>query len=199
MGRCPAQPKCGLTCFATVVFRNFPGFLPGRSQVVLPLAMPFCMNRWEENAPWVWSPQGSRHEACLGYRIQGASSVHGLVSMSSEDWRAKKGRFDVWTVRTWPHQESSNRAKLSRDHELNEFWQIFVNDRPVRREATQTQTFAQSRSVFSYAMTVMDKIDGWEEEWMGSRFAACMWIYTKAVLCGGQESAQERLLKATCS
>ena len=30
-------------------------------------------------------------------------------------------------------------------------------------------------------MTVMDKISGWEDEekWVGSKFAACMWIYTK--------------------
>ena len=43
-------------------------------------------------------------------------------------------------------------------------------------------------------MTVMDKIEGWEEEeWVGSRCAACMRIYTKAVLCDGQESTQEYL------
>ena len=41
-----------------------------------------------------------------------------------------------------------------------------------------THTFAQSKSVFSYAMTVMDKFECWEEEekWVGSRFVACMWI-----------------------
>ena len=33
-------------------------------------------------------------------------------------------------------------------------------------------------------MTVMDKIYGWidEEKWVGSKFTACMWIYTKGVL-----------------
>ena len=78
---------------------------------------------------------------------------------------------------------------------LREFWQIFVEDRLVRREAIHTHTHAQSKSVFSYAMAVMDKIEGWEEEeaWVGSRFAACMWIYTEAVLCDGQESPQEYL------
>ena len=36
-------------------------------------------------------------------------------------------------------------------------------------------------------MTVMDKVEGWnEEEWVGSEFAASMWIYTKAVLCDGR-------------
>ena len=42
----------------------------------------------------------------------------------------------------------------------------------------------------SYAMTVMDKICGRREyqQWMGSLFAACMWIYTKAVLCVEHDS-----------
>ena len=48
----------------------------------------------------------------------------------------------------------------------------------------------------------MDEIQGWEEEetygW-GSRFAACMWIYTKAVLCDGQESTQEYLRRRLIS
>ena len=36
-------------------------------------------------------------------------------------------------------------------------------------------------------MTVMDKVEGWtEEKWVGSKFAACMWIYTEAVLCDGR-------------
>ena len=44
-------------------------------------------------------------------------------------------------------------------------------------------------------MPVMDKIGRWveEETWVGSRFAACMWIYTKAVLGDGQENTQEYL------
>ena len=40
----------------------------------------------------------------------------------------------------------------------------------------------------------MDKVEGWkEEEWVGSRFAGCMWIYTEAVLCDGQGPTQEEL------
>ena len=56
--------------------------------------------------------------------------------------------------------------------------------RQTRPQRGHTYTsFAQSKSVFSYAMTVMDKIEGWEEEkWWSSRFAACMWIVTNAVL-----------------
>ena len=38
-------------------------------------------------------------------------------------------------------------------------------------------------------MTVMDKIDGWEDEenWVGSKIAACTWIYTETVPCDGQD------------
>ena len=40
----------------------------------------------------------------------------------------------------------------------------------------------------------MDKVEGWiDEEWVGSNFAACMWLYTNAVLCDGQAPTQEDL------
>ena len=55
----------------------------------------------------------------------------------------------------------------------------------------------QTKSVFSYAMAVMDKIEGWEEEgkWVGSRFAAFMWIYTTAAIWNGQENPQEYFMQ----
>ena len=42
-------------------------------------------------------------------------------------------------------------------------------------------------------MTVMDKIGRLEDEdwWVGSKFAACMWIYTKRVSTGGQDRTPE--------
>ena len=41
--------------------------------------------------------------------------------------------------------------------------------------------------LFSFAMELMDKVEGWnEEKWVGSNFVACLWIYTKAVLCDGR-------------
>ena len=42
----------------------------------------------------------------------------------------------------------------------------------------------------------MDKIEGWEEEdGVGSRFAACMWIHSKAVICDRHENTQEYLMQ----
>ena len=45
-------------------------------------------------------------------------------------------------------------------------------DRSVTRDATDLQVNVQPKAVFSYAMTVMDKICGWgeEEKWVGSLF-----------------------------
>ena len=60
-------------------------------------------------------------------------------------------------------------------------WAAFVDDRPFRSDACYKHANVQSKAVFSYAMTVMDKICGWEDEekWVCSNFAACTWIHTK--------------------
>ena len=53
-----------------------------------------------------------------------------------------------------------------------------VDDRPFGWDSTNRQVNVQSKAVFSHAMTLTDKIRGWEDEesWVGSKFAACMWI-----------------------
>ena len=83
-------------------------------------------------------------------------------------------------------------TKYTREYVLSELWQIFVEDSLVRREALHTHMDAQSKSVFYHAMTVVDKIEEREEEetLVGSRFAACMWIYIEVVLSDGQEVTQ---------
>ena len=49
------------------------------------------------------------------------------------------------------------------------------------------------KPVFSSTMVVMDKIHGWtdEEKWVGSRFEACMWLYTKMVLSAWRKPTPE--------
>ena len=71
------------------------------------------------------------------------------------------------------------RAKFSREYVSKQFWQFFVDDGVDLDNAIQT------KAEFSYAIAVMDKI---EESLVGSRFAASMWIYTKAVTCNGQDN-----------
>ena len=47
------------------------------------------------------------------------------------------------------------------EHVLRQFWQTFVDDRFDLENAIQTN------AEFSYALTVMDKIGGWEAEKLG--------------------------------
>ena len=71
-----------------------------------------------------------------------------------------------------------------REYTQREFWLIFVDDRPFGADALFRHVHVQYKFVFSYAMTLMDKFRGWEheEQRVGSKFAACMWIYTKKAL-----------------
>ena len=89
--------------------------------------------------------------------------------------------------RAWTEYEHSPRAMQMREYTLKEFWEIFVDDRPFGADAIFRQVNVQSKAVFSCAMTLMDKIRGWEDEerWVGSTFTACMWIYTEEALTRG--------------
>ena len=80
-----------------------------------------------------------------------------------------------------------------REYALWEFWEIFVDDRPCCRDPCFKHANVQSKAVFSYAITVMDKICGWEDEekCVGSKFAECMWVYIKGVLTGWQKPTPE--------
>ena len=75
-----------------------------------------------------------------------------------------------------------------REHALREFWEIFVDDKPFYRDACFKHANVQPKAVFSFTMTRMDAIYGWEDEEkrVGSIFAACLWIYTKELLTRGQ-------------
>ena len=60
---------------------------------------------------------------------------------------------------------------------LRQFWQSSVEDK------FDVENPIQTKAEFSFAIAVMDKIGGSEEvNWVGSRFAASMWIFTKAVI-----------------
>ena len=69
-----------------------------------------------------------------------------------------------------------------------------MDGRLFYREFSCKHANVQPKAVFSYAMAVMDEISGWEDEekvGVGSKFAACMWIYTKRTLTGGQDPNPE--------
>ena len=61
-----------------------------------------------------------------------------------------------------------------------------------------TANLIPTKADFSCGMAVMDKVTGWREGWemndeepessgIGGELAACMWIYSKAVLFDGQK------------
>ena len=91
------------------------------------------------------------------------------------------------------------RATQLREYTLKEFWEIFVDYRPFGADSTNKQVNVQSKAVCSHAMILMDEIQGWEDEesWVGSKFAACMWIYMREALSGGLvlDRVQEEYLR----
>ena len=102
--------------------------------------------------------------------------------------------MEVVTSRSWPFHGLEHKAKKTRECVLQGFWQDHVSDKVERRDAIPPSALAVPKSVFSCAMTVMDKVEGRnEEKWVGSKFAACLWVYTKAVLCDGRGPTPEDL------
>ena len=73
---------------------------------------------------------------------------------------------------------------------LHRFWRDHISNKNVRRGNIPPYALAPlavPRATFSFAMTVMDKVEGLnEDKWVRSKFAASMWIYTEAVLCDGR-------------
>ena len=98
--------------------------------------------------------------------------------------------YEEKTCRVWLNAEITERATCRREHVLKQFWQSFVDDRLDRGNAIQT------KAEFSSAIAVIDKIGGWKEEnRVGSRFAASMWICTEAVICKDQNNMQDYKLQ----
>ena len=70
--------------------------------------------------------------------------------------------YDNW--KNLEHHNWSQDALSARFFILNEFWHIFVHDWPVERDAVNTHANAQPKSVFSFALTLMDNVLGWRGE-----------------------------------
>ena len=102
-----------------------------------------------------------------------------VVPLGGEAWMAFSKEI---SGRTWPHAEPSAMARFTREYVLKQFRQSFVDDRFELNNTIQT------KAEFSYAIAVMDKIEGWEEEaWSGPSMRIC----TKAAICNGQNYMQD--------
>ena len=78
------------------------------------------------------------------------------------EWRGRKNRLERAWRKPWTEFEYSPRMVQSREDALREFWEIFVDDRPLCLDACSKHANVQSEPVFSHAMTIMDEIYGWE-------------------------------------
>ena len=109
-------------------------------------------------------------------------------------WKRKKQKVEKASREARTEYEHSPRAMQLREYTPKEFWEIFVDDRAFGADAIFRQVNVQSKAVVSCAITLMDKIRGWEDEgrWVGSKFAARMWIFTLEPLTGGQMLDWER-------
>ena len=70
------------------------------------------------------------------------------------------------------------------------------NDRLFRRDSCFKNANVQPKAVFSCAMTVMDKICGWEDEerWVGSKFAKRVLTFAQRPDPGMEEYLKQRSL-----
>ena len=101
---------------------------------------------------------------------------------STDEWEEKKIPFDEQLRKTWPNAQLRARVRHARENVLNQFWTSFVEDKLDLEHAVQT------KAEFSYVIAMMDRVGDWEEgdeyeNSKGVRFAASMWICTKAVVC----------------
>ena len=125
---------------------------------------------------------GSKHGAC--FWLTNAAIVietrdNEPEPINARTWRARKGLMEVMTSRTWHYHGMDQKAKRTRECVLQKFWQDCISDKNGRRDNIPPNALAVPKTAFSYAITVIDKVEGWnEEKWVWSKFAACMWVNT---------------------
>ena len=81
-----------------------------------------------------------------------------------EGMRVKKNRTEMTTGATRTESGWSQRSLQLRQCASRKFWVVLGDDRPFYRDSYCKCANVQPKAVFSYAMTVMDKISGWEDE-----------------------------------
>ena len=113
-------------------------------------------------------------------------------TVTLEKWKERKDQMEYLNGRTWPYHGMNAYAMKIRTSVLNRFWKDHISDKYGLRSDMSPYVrrpfAAVSEATFSFAMAVMDKVEGWnEEKWVGSYLAASMWKNTKAVSCDGRK------------
>ena len=112
-------------------------------------------------------------------------------SMTMQKWQDRKDLMGYLNDKNWPYHGMSTYSMKIWTSMLNRFWIDHISDKYGHRgdmsPYVRRPLKAVLKATFPFAMTVMDKVEGWnEEQWVGAYFAACRWICTKAVLCDGR-------------
>ena len=112
--------------------------------------------------------------------------------MTLEKCKARKEVMESLNDRSGANHGMSAYARKTRRSVLNRYWQRHISDKNgiwydmpphVKRPYGRCLDAAVPKDTFSCAMTLMDKVGGWsDEKCVGSNLAACVWIYTPAVL-----------------
>ena len=112
-------------------------------------------------------------------------------SMRIEKWKERKDLMEYLNDRIWPYHGMGAYDMTIRTSVLNRFWRDHISDKNGLRGdmPPHVRRFfaAVPKGSFSFAMAVLDKVEGWnEEKLVGSYLVACMRIYANAVLCDGR-------------
>ena len=125
------------------------------------------------------------------FSLPAPADDYDYLRMKKDEWIDRKTLFDEKTGTGWANEELSDWSQSTRGAFLKHFWHFFVNDKIDLENAIQT------KAEFSYALTVMDKIGGWEgnedvDNQVGLRFGSCLWIFTKAIMLDGSRTNSAR-------
>ena len=80
--------------------------------------------------------------------------------INARTWRARKGLKEVMTGRTLHYHGMDHKARRKWAYVLQKFWQDYISDKNGRRDYIPPNALAVPKTVFSYTMTVMDKVEG---------------------------------------
>ena len=83
--------------------------------------------------------------------------------MNARKWPARKGSMEVMTGRTLHYHGMGHKAMRTRTYVLQRFWRDHISDKNGRRGNIPPNAFAVPKNAFSYAMIVVDKVEGRNE------------------------------------
>ena len=95
------------------------------------------------------------------------------VLVTARTWKDRKDSMEVMSGRTLRYHGMNHKAMRTRTSVLHRSWRDHIVDKNGRRGNIPPHAMAAlavPKATFSFAMTAMDKVEGWnDEEWVGSK------------------------------